>query len=160
MELRTRQAARGQEPARNLGISPRLALQVVQPLSVVVKNSTTTIVNNTNVTNNQLPGRAAAANPVPVRSATPVKFEKVTPAVQTKIAAQATEVKKFGNDRKGWEAAAANPKVTFVGVAARSDVAAMQSFVAKYNLNFTNLNDADGSIWAKFNVPPVLTVML
>ena len=49
--------------------------------------------------------------------------------------------------------AAANPKVTFVGVAARSDVAQMQSFVAKYNLNFTNLNDADGSIWAKFNVP-------
>ncbi len=49
--------------------------------------------------------------------------------------------------------AAANPKVTFVGVAARSDVAQMQSFVSKYNLNFTNLNDADGSIWAKFNVP-------
>ena len=51
------------------------------------------------------------------------------------------------------QVAAANPKVTFVGVAARSDVAQMQSFVAKYNLNFTNLNDADGSIWAKFNVP-------
>ncbi|HMZ13464.1 MAG TPA: protein disulfide oxidoreductase [Mycobacterium sp.] len=49
--------------------------------------------------------------------------------------------------------AAANPKVTFVGVAARSDVTQMQSFVSKYNLNFTNLNDADGSIWAKFNVP-------
>ncbi len=49
--------------------------------------------------------------------------------------------------------AAANPKVTFVGVAARSDVAQMQGFVSKYNLNFTNLNDADGSIWAKFNVP-------
>ena len=49
--------------------------------------------------------------------------------------------------------AAANPQVTFVGVAARSDVAQMQSFVSKYNLNFTNLNDADGSIWAKFNVP-------
>jgi len=49
--------------------------------------------------------------------------------------------------------AAANPKVTFVGVAARSDVAQMQSFVSKYNLNFTNLNDADGSIWAKYNVP-------
>jgi hypothetical protein len=43
--------------------------------------------------------------------------------------------------------------VTFVGVAARSDVAAMQNFVSKYNLNFTNLNDADGSIWARFNVP-------
>ena len=49
--------------------------------------------------------------------------------------------------------AAANPQVTFVGVAARSDVAQMQSFVSKYNLNFTSLNDADGSIWAKFNVP-------
>jgi len=49
--------------------------------------------------------------------------------------------------------AAANPKVTFVGVAARSDVAAMQDFVSKYNLNFTNLNDADGSLWARFNVP-------
>jgi thiol-disulfide isomerase/thioredoxin len=51
------------------------------------------------------------------------------------------------------QVAAANPNVTFVGVAARSDVGAMQAFVSKYNLNFTNLNDADGSIWAKFNVP-------
>lgn len=49
--------------------------------------------------------------------------------------------------------AAANPDVTFVGVAARSDAAAMQDFVDKYNLNFTNLNDADGAIWARFNVP-------
>ncbi|MHA3021447.1 protein disulfide oxidoreductase [Mycobacterium sp. BMJ-28] len=49
--------------------------------------------------------------------------------------------------------AAANPGVTFVGVAARSDVAAMAGFVSKYNLGFTNLNDADGSIWARFNVP-------
>jgi len=49
--------------------------------------------------------------------------------------------------------AAANPKVTFVGVAARSDVAAMESFVSKYNLNFTNVNDADGSIWARYDVP-------
>jgi thiol-disulfide isomerase/thioredoxin len=51
------------------------------------------------------------------------------------------------------QVAAANPQVTFVGVAARSDVAAMQNFVSKYGLNFTNLNDADGSIWARFNVP-------
>ncbi len=51
------------------------------------------------------------------------------------------------------QVAAANPKVTFVGVAARSDVGQMQGFVSKYNLNFTNLNDADGSIWARFNVP-------
>ena len=49
--------------------------------------------------------------------------------------------------------AAANPKVTFVGVAARSDVAAMQNFASKYNLSFTNLNDADGSVWARYNVP-------
>ncbi len=51
------------------------------------------------------------------------------------------------------QVAAANPKVTFVGVAARSDQASMQDFVSKYNLNFTNLNDADGSIWQRFNVP-------
>ena len=51
------------------------------------------------------------------------------------------------------QVATANPKVTFVGVAARSDVASMQDFVSKYNLNFTNLNDADGSIWQRFNVP-------
>jgi len=51
------------------------------------------------------------------------------------------------------QVAAANPKVTFVGVAARADVGQMQSFVSKYNLNFTNLDDADGSIWARFNVP-------
>ena len=51
------------------------------------------------------------------------------------------------------QVAAANPDVTFVGVAARSDVPAMQNFVSKYNLNFTNLNDADGSIWARYNVP-------
>ena len=49
--------------------------------------------------------------------------------------------------------AAANPGVTFVGVAARSDVGAMENFVSKYNLGFTNLNDSDGSIWARYNVP-------
>ncbi len=51
------------------------------------------------------------------------------------------------------QVAAGNPNVTFVGVAARSDVAAMQGIVSKYHLNFTNLNDADGSIWARYNVP-------
>ena len=51
------------------------------------------------------------------------------------------------------QVAAANPAVTFVGVAAHSDVGAMQGFVSKYNLHFTNLNDADGSIWARYNVP-------
>ena len=51
------------------------------------------------------------------------------------------------------QVAAANPQVTFVGVAAHSDVGAMQSFVSKYNLNFTNLDDTDGAIWARYNVP-------
>jgi peroxiredoxin len=51
------------------------------------------------------------------------------------------------------QVAAANPKVTFIGVAARSDEESMRDFVSKYNLNFTNLNDADGSIWQRFNVP-------
>ena len=48
---------------------------------------------------------------------------------------------------------AANPAVTFVGVSTRADVASMHNFVDKYDLNFTNINDADGSIWARFNVP-------
>ncbi|BBZ16522.1 protein disulfide oxidoreductase [Mycolicibacterium gadium] len=51
------------------------------------------------------------------------------------------------------QVAAANPDVTFVGIAARSDVSDMEGFVSKYNLGFTNLNDADGSIWARYNVP-------
>jgi len=51
------------------------------------------------------------------------------------------------------QVAAANPDVTFVGVAARSDVAQLQGFVDKYRLNFTNLNDANGSIWARYDVP-------
>jgi len=51
------------------------------------------------------------------------------------------------------QVAAANPGVTFVGIAAHSDVGAMRNFVSKYNLNFTNLNDTDGSIWARYNVP-------
>jgi len=51
------------------------------------------------------------------------------------------------------QVAAANPGVAFVGIAGHSDVGAEQAFVSKYNLNFTNLNDADGSIWARYNVP-------
>ncbi len=51
------------------------------------------------------------------------------------------------------QVAAANPGVTFVGIAAHSDAGAMQNFVSKYNLNFTNLNDTDGAIWARYNVP-------
>ena len=51
------------------------------------------------------------------------------------------------------QVAAANPDVTFVGVAARSDVAQMQGFVDKYRLNFANVNDTNGSIWARYGVP-------
>ncbi|MDT5012540.1 MAG: hypothetical protein QOH57_4157 [Mycobacterium sp.] len=51
------------------------------------------------------------------------------------------------------QVAASNPKVTFVGIASRSDVGQMQNFVSKYELNFTNLNDGDGALWARFNVP-------
>lgn len=51
------------------------------------------------------------------------------------------------------QVAAANPGVTFVGIAAHSDLGAIEGFVSKYHLNFTNLNDADGTIWARYNVP-------
>ncbi|WP_369830937.1 protein disulfide oxidoreductase [Mycobacterium sp. NS-7484] len=51
------------------------------------------------------------------------------------------------------QVAAANPQVRFVGVAAHADVGAMQGFIDKYHLGFTNLNDADGSIWARYHVP-------
>lgn len=51
------------------------------------------------------------------------------------------------------QVAAANPDVTFVGVGARSSTGDLQGFVDKYNLNFTNLNDADSSTWARYNVP-------
>ncbi|GAC1401751.1 MAG: protein disulfide oxidoreductase [Mycobacterium sp.] len=50
------------------------------------------------------------------------------------------------------KAARANPAVTFVGVAAQDQVPAMQNFVAKYGLGFTNLADLDGSIWRQFGV--------
>ena len=49
--------------------------------------------------------------------------------------------------------AAANPGVAFVGVVAHSDVADIQEFVSKYGLNFPNLNDPDGAIWARYDVP-------
>jgi thiol-disulfide isomerase/thioredoxin len=51
------------------------------------------------------------------------------------------------------QVSAANPNVTFVGIAARSDVGAMQNFVSKYGWTFTNLNDTDGAIWARYDVP-------
>lgn len=44
--------------------------------------------------------------------------------------------------------------VTFVGVAAQSDVAAMRAFATRNGIDsFTNLNDKDGSVWATFDVP-------
>jgi thiol-disulfide isomerase/thioredoxin len=51
------------------------------------------------------------------------------------------------------QVSSANPKVTFLGIASRADVGSMQGFVSKYGLNFTNLNDADGAIWARYGVP-------
>jgi thiol-disulfide isomerase/thioredoxin len=51
------------------------------------------------------------------------------------------------------QVSAANPKVAFLGIAGRSDVGQMSNFVSKYGLNFTNLNDADGALWARYNVP-------
>ncbi len=43
--------------------------------------------------------------------------------------------------------------VTFLGVAGRGEVDAMQGFVADTNVSgFEHLADVDGSIWARFNV--------
>lgn len=51
------------------------------------------------------------------------------------------------------QSAAANPAVTFVGVAAGAPVSAMREFVDKYQLNgFTQLADVDARVWAKFGV--------
>jgi hypothetical protein len=55
--------------------------------------------------------------------------------------------------RRRFAVAAATPQVTVVGVAARSDVGRVQGFVPKCNVNFTNLNGADGSIRPRYNVP-------
>ena len=49
--------------------------------------------------------------------------------------------------------AAANPQVTFVGVAGRWDVLSMRRVVNDFGLNFTNLTDANGQIWQSFFVP-------
>lgn len=50
-------------------------------------------------------------------------------------------------------AAEANPGVTFVGVAALSQVPAMQDFIEKYSAGeFTQLADTSGMVWAKFGV--------
>ena len=48
---------------------------------------------------------------------------------------------------------AANPDVTFVGISTRADVAAIEGLRRQVQLNFPNIDDADGTIWAKFNVP-------
>lgn len=51
------------------------------------------------------------------------------------------------------QVATANPAVTFVGVGARDQLGALQEFVAKYGVDgFTELNDADAAVWAKFGV--------
>ncbi|WP_034274065.1 protein disulfide oxidoreductase [Haloechinothrix halophila] len=44
-------------------------------------------------------------------------------------------------------------QVTFVGVAARDEVSAMKDFATKYGIDgFTNLNDANAAVWARFGV--------
>ncbi len=49
--------------------------------------------------------------------------------------------------------AAANPGVTFVGVAAQDELTAMRAFVDKYPVKgFTHLADADAAVWTKFGV--------
>lgn len=49
--------------------------------------------------------------------------------------------------------AAANPDVTFVGVAGLADAAAMKEFVDKYAVDeFTEIADTDGEVWTKFGV--------
>jgi thiol-disulfide isomerase/thioredoxin len=50
------------------------------------------------------------------------------------------------------QVAATNPNVTFVGIVGRSTIQEAEGFVSKYGLNFTNLMDADGSIWRQFGV--------
>jgi thiol-disulfide isomerase/thioredoxin len=51
------------------------------------------------------------------------------------------------------QVAGANPGVTFVGVAALDQVAAMREFVDTYPVKgFTHLADTDGAVWAKFGV--------
>ncbi len=43
-------------------------------------------------------------------------------------------------------------EATFVGVASRDNVAAMKQFTKRYSLKFTQINDADGAVWARFGV--------
>lgn len=49
--------------------------------------------------------------------------------------------------------AQANTGVTFVGVAARDEVPAMQEFVSTYKMDsFAHLADLDASVWTRFGV--------
>ncbi|EFV12586.1 thiol:disulfide interchange protein [Segniliparus rugosus] len=48
--------------------------------------------------------------------------------------------------------AAAHPGVAFVGVGARDSLPALQDFVSKHSLTFTQLNDADSKVWAQFGI--------
>lgn len=49
--------------------------------------------------------------------------------------------------------AAANPQVSFLGIAGRGAAGSMQSVVADNNLRFPNLTDANGQLWQSFFVP-------
>ncbi len=50
-------------------------------------------------------------------------------------------------------AAAANPDVTFIGVAAQDELPAMQAFVTDYGVGgFQHLADLDAGIWQRFGV--------
>ncbi len=51
------------------------------------------------------------------------------------------------------QVSAANPDVTFVGVAGLADIPAMKEFVDKYPVDtFTEIADSDGEVWTKFGV--------
>lgn len=50
-------------------------------------------------------------------------------------------------------AAHTHPSVTFVGVAARDRLPAMEDFVARYDLHtLLNLADVDGAVWRHFDI--------
>ncbi|MUL62864.1 hypothetical protein BOO86_00190 [Mycobacterium sp. CBMA 234] len=51
------------------------------------------------------------------------------------------------------QVSASHPNVAFVGIAAHADPGAMNDFATKYGLNFPIINDTDGSLWARYQVP-------
>lgn len=56
-------------------------------------------------------------------------------------------------DEVAAQAAASSGEVTFVGVAAHDDVAAMQGFVERHGLEgFEHLADEEGAVWERFGV--------